>query len=75
MFNRALGLAEEIGADLFSENVTDTIDLVQDTLALKLKSSTDDARRGRRAKGQGGKVRGEGESAKQTADVSTETAD
>jgi len=74
VFNRALGLAEEIGADLFSENVSDTFDLVQDRLALKLKSSTDDARRGRRPKAQttGGKVR---KDSKQTADASSEEGD
>ena len=80
VFSRAPGLAEEIGADLFAENITVTFDLVQDTLALKLKSSTDDARRGRRpkAQAQGGKIRSEDtqdQESEETADISSEAAE
>jgi len=52
VFNRAEGLAEEIGADLFAENIVQAIDVIQQHFPIEIKSEADDPRRGRRSGGQ-----------------------
>ena len=76
VFNRAQGLAEEIGADLFAGDIIEAVDLVQTTLAIQLKSSTDDTRRGRRSptKTKSGKLRSAGDDVVDDADLVAEKA-